>query len=129
MWLKFGWMWVCCASGVLMSYQMFWHPIVRIYFSLKLVACESLFLSVLFCESLFLAWFLCEVGFYLYSAVRVYFSLFYFVGIYFSISILWEFMPLMFLEMFQCFLCIIFEDVLFEVMLKSVIFFRVESLC
>jgi hypothetical protein len=46
-------------SGKLMSYHMFEHPIVRIYFSLKLVACGSLFLSG----------FLCEAGFYLYSAV------------------------------------------------------------
>jgi len=42
---------------------------VRNYFSLKSVACEGLFLSVLFCGSLFLLGFFCEVGFYLYSAV------------------------------------------------------------
>jgi len=63
---------VCCASGVLMSYQMFLHPILRIYFSLKLVTCESLFLSVLFCGSLFLPSFFCEARFYLYSAVYAY---------------------------------------------------------
>jgi hypothetical protein len=46
-------------SGELMSYHMFKHHIVRIYFSLKLVACWSLFFPG----------FLCEAGFYLYSAV------------------------------------------------------------
>ena len=42
---------------------------MRIYFSLKLVACENLFLSILFCGSLFLSWFFCEAEFYLYFAV------------------------------------------------------------
>lgn len=40
---------------------------MRIYFSLKLVACENSFLSVLFCGNLFLPWFVFEAGFYLYS--------------------------------------------------------------
>jgi len=47
------------CSSELMSYQMFLHPFVRIYFSLKLVICCSLFLP----------WFFCEAGFYLYSAM------------------------------------------------------------
>jgi len=43
--------------------------IVRINFSLKLVAFESLFLSVLFCGSLFLPGFFYESDFYLYPSV------------------------------------------------------------
>jgi len=45
-----------------------WVVVVRIYFSMKLVACEILFLSVLFCGRLFIHGFFCEAGFYLYSA-------------------------------------------------------------
>jgi len=55
--------------------------------------------------------------------VVVYFSLFYFVGVYFSLGFSVR------LDMFQCFLCIIFEDVLFEVILKFVTFFQDEFLC
>jgi len=51
------------------------------------------------------------------------FSLFYSVGVYFSLSVSVRlgsivipllFMPLMFLEFFQRFLCIIFEDILLK---------------
>ena len=36
---------------------------------LKLVSCESLFLTVLFCGSLLLPWCFCVAGFYRYFAV------------------------------------------------------------